>query len=557
MSKLFAIAILLSCALPSLAEHKCHDLFKSFKYEGQGINASRYPESLDSLRDGCIAVPGWASDPSICRVGNDYWLVTSTFGYFPGVPLYHSTDLIHWELVRNIIDRKSQLPECYEPGARSLDKGGIYAATIRYNEHNKTYYMITTDVAGENTSSLPSISKGGDGAYQHPDRPGGYGGHFFMTAKDPRGEWSDATPLPAIDGIDPSFFFDTDSSAYIIYKEDVVGQPKWNNHRALRIIRFDVEKGCTIGEPVNFLEEGVGPEEHLARDEGPHIYKVDGKYYVVAAEGGTGMNHSAVCYKADNPLGPYARWPRNPMLTQRDNKDRPYAVTCTGHADMVQTPDGKWYAVFLGMRPHTSDKKAETSTDLGRETFLMPVKWSRDGFPYITMDRDTVPNISASLTWTDDFASAKKAPQWLTVPNIPGYHGIRLQHQVFDIETQIDLKALAKESSRRLKEGTGKQRAGLMFLKTEAAQYRCLTDGSTISLLQIGKNSKATTLATTSIQGNPGDLLTLRVKSDGSTLTFTYSADSTTETVIGQAPVNILSARAGGFTGITVGLYKE
>ena len=152
-------------------------------------------------------------------------------------------------------------------------------------------------------------------------------------------------------------------------------------------MRFDRTTGQTEGQPVKFREEGVGPEERLARNEGPHIYKIRGKYYIICAEGGTGIFHSEVAYRADSIFGPYTRWSRNPMLTQRELKaGRTNPVTCTGHADMVQTPGGEWWAVFLGCRPGPGGVE-----QLGRETFMMPVSWSRDGFPYITQEKDTVP----------------------------------------------------------------------------------------------------------------------------------------------------------------------
>lgn len=525
-SKLALLFNILVFAVCTAKGETLSSVFKYFKYEGKGIPAVQ--AALPAVNNPII--PGWASDPSICRVGEDYWLVTSTFGYFPAVPLYHSRDLIHWELVRNIIDRKSQLPNCFDTGARSLDRGGIYAPTIRYNEQNKTYYMITTDVTGMNSASK--------------------GGHFYVTAKNPRGEWSDAVRLPDIDGIDPSFFFDTDGKAYIVYKEDVEGQPKWSNHRAIRIIRFDTETGNTIGESMPFKEEGVGPEERLGRNEGPHIYKVGKAYIMVCAEGGTGIHHSAVCYKADNVMGPYRRWARNPMLTQRYLKpERPYAVTCAGHADLVETPEGKWYAVFLGMRSQVAPLfgTGKESADLGRETFLMPVQWSEDGFPYIIQEKDTIPNHSRPLSWQDDFSGKMPRPEWLSAPGIPGYQGIRLQHHCFEAEVQV-LPATANAHQHD---------AGIMLLKNEDRQYRFLTDGHTLTLLRIGKKGRQETIASRSIVKKDKPLA-LKVASDGFELHFSYAESEGSETLLGTAPISFLSTtRSGGFTGITVGVYAN
>nr|MDE6126732.1 glycoside hydrolase family 43 protein [Muribaculaceae bacterium] len=261
-------------------------------------------------------ISGWASDPSITRKGEDYWLVTSTFGYFPGVPVYHSRDLVSWELVGNVLSRPEQLPWL---DGLSLDKGGIYAPAITYNRHNGLFYMITTCVIKGNGKPDGSIN-------------------FYVTTSDPVGEWSDPVVLDGVTGIDPSFFFDDDGSGYIVYKSDEHSPVKWSNHRALSIIRFDPATGRTVGDPQPFREKGVGPEERLERDEGPHIFKARGKYYLIAAEGGTGINHSEIVYKADSVMGPYERWGRNPMLTQRLLKPgRKNPVTSTGHVDVVET----------------------------------------------------------------------------------------------------------------------------------------------------------------------------------------------------------------------------
>ncbi|MBR2253809.1 MAG: glycoside hydrolase family 43 protein, partial [Prevotella sp.] len=311
-----------------------HAVFADFTYNGvekKGMSSWRNP-----------ILPGWYSDPSVCRTGDDYWLVTSTFGYFPGVPLFHSRDLVNWELVRHILDRPSQLPHL---NGQSIDRGGIYAPDISYNPHNKTYYMITTDVGK---------------------------GHFYVTAKDPRGEWSDPVWLPQIGGIDPSFFFDNDGKAYIVHKEDTEGKPKWSNNRAIRIIRFDTKTGQTYGEDVPFREEGVGPEEQLARDEGPHIYKINGKYYMICAEGGTSWAHSEVCYRADDIRGPYEKR----VILESEFSSFSYLAQGT----IVDTPDGDWYGIIFQDRG-----------GVGRVLTVMPCRWI-DGWPMLGDEEGRVPD---------------------------------------------------------------------------------------------------------------------------------------------------------------------
>lgn len=470
--------------------------FVSFSFEGRdavpGNAAAANP-----------VIGGWSSDPSVCRVGDDYWLVTSSFGYFPGVPLYHSKNLRDWTLVRNILDRPSQLP--YLKG-QGIARDGIYAPHISYNPHNGLYYMITTDVGH---------------------------GTFYVTAKDPASDWSEPVWLPDVDGIDPSFFFDDDGKAYIVHKEDVTGQPKWNLHRAIRIIRFDTATGTTFGEDVPFCEEGVGPEEKLGRDEGPHIYKVNGKYIMICAEGGTGINHSEVCYKADSVFGPYTRWSRNPMLTQRLlNGKRTNPVTCSGHVDMVQTPSGEWYGVFLAERGYESLH--------GRETFLMPVCWSKDGFPYITQEKDTVPLNPRNYTFFDDFKTRR--PDWITAEGVPGAQMIRLPNTKFVAETSV------VPPSRK---SAGKP-YGMVLLRDETHQYRIDVDGTAVNVVKVGKKGACETLAGVSLPRDKKPLL-LRMVSDGETLRFYCNGEE-----IGTgAPVKYVGSRqAPGFTGSVIGIYK-
>lgn len=532
--------------------------FSSFSYEGQDdfYNDNPLPTQEHFYNP---VIPGWASDPSLVRVGEDYWLVTSTFGYFPGIPLYHSTDLVNWELVRNVLDRPSQLP--WLPG-QSLDKGGIYAPQISYNPANGLYYVITTDVGK---------------------------GHFYVTATDPAGEWSDPVFLPEIDGIDPSLFFDDNGQACIVYKEDTEGLPKWSNYRCIRFIGFDPVAGTTVGESVPLREVGVGPEEKLERDEGPHIYKRGGKYYLVCAEGGTGSQHSAVVYKADNMTGPYTRWSRNPMLTQRGLKpNRSNPVTCAGHADLVTTPDGDWWAVFLGSRP----QKTHGFQSLGRETFLMPVRWSADSFPYITQNIDTVPLVlsrpgtvrGASPTfgnfrWDDDFSSPSLRPEWLSLRGsvdsvcrladgalhlmcsnvkassrgVPAYLGRRVQHHRFEVSATVSFAPRADG-----------ERAGLMVLKNESRQFFLAVDRHGVSARQLGKGGSDTELGSVraSMLGRNGKNVSveLRMQCHGDTYSFHCRREGASEwlTVAEGVDAGYVSCeRSGGFTGATVGLYAE
>lgn len=544
---LFASAVSLSALAGGGAK------FSYFSYEGDDEYYRNNPLTAPGDYFNPV-IGGWASDPSICRTGDDYWLVTSTFGYFPGVPLYHSRDLVSWQHVGNVLDRPSQLPDL--PGL-SIDKGGVYAPALSHNPADGKYYMITTCVMhGKSDETV----------------------NFYVTAEDPRGAWSEPVVLDSVTGIDPSFFFDDNGKAYIVYKSDEKSPVKWSNHRALSIIEFDPATGRTVGAPVKFKEEGVGPEEKLERNEGPHIYKIDGKYYLIAAEGGTGWSHSEVCYKADSVFGPYRRWSRNPMLTQRLLKPhRKLPVTCAGHADLVQTPAGDWYAVFLGCRPWNDGED-----HLGRETYLMPVRWSADGFPYITQNLDTVPlraNIpslaapqqsqqAGNFAWRDDFTTTSMRPEWLSLwgdpkpyyttgkglelqyapmdsrsGSVPAYLGRRMQHHRFTAETEVTLAPRADES------------AGMLMVKNEQRQiYLAVSEGK-VSLLLLGKKGRSETLAEADIDTR-GKTIGLRVVSEGDRYRFYYRPSGGTWTQLGEGtPAEYIASQRGGFTGSTIGLF--
>jgi xylan 1,4-beta-xylosidase len=298
-------------------------------------------------------ISGFNPDPSICRVGDDYYVVNSSFEYFPGVPVYHSRDLVHWKLVGYCLTRKSQL---------NLDKsrasGGIYAPTIRYDKG--TFYMVTTQTSK--------------------------GGNFYVTAQNPAGPWSEPIWLDR-DGIDPSLFFDDDGTAY--YTRHVGGGDGYLGQTTL-----DLKTGKLAG-PLKEIWKGTGG----IWPEGPHLYKINGKYYLMCAEGGTSYDHMVTIARSDSPWGPFVSDPCNPILTHRKQPASPFQAL--GHADMVETPDG-WWMVCLGIRPQGGQFH-----HLGRETFLAPVTWTKDGWPVVN-----------GKGWIDPELAAPKLPQeiWEQTP---------------------------------------------------------------------------------------------------------------------------------------------
>lgn len=295
-------------------------------------------------------IPGYNADPSICRVGDNYYVATSSSEYFPGIPIYQSKDLVNWKMIGHALDRLSQLNL-----SNVACSQGVFAPTLRY--HKGIYYI---------SSTLTGVMKG---------EPGG---NFIVTAQNPEGPWSEPYWLPEAQGIDPSLFFDDDGKVY--YQGNYSPQPKkWNNHRNLWLQEFDVPNMKLIGSKVDILDGSDyyqkgnidgGIKEGVDFFEGPHLYKKEGKYYLIAGHGGTFQNHAVSIWRSNNVFGPYETNPANPILTHR-NLPTTYAITSTGHADLVQTQTGEWWMVYLGRRPYGGEIHI-----LGRETFLSPIDWT-------------------------------------------------------------------------------------------------------------------------------------------------------------------------------------
>ncbi len=334
---------------------------------------------------------GFYPDPTICRVGKDYYLVNSTFEYFPGLPIFHSTDLVNWEQIGNVIHRPEQL----DYKAPNLS-AGLYAPAISY--HEGTFYVICTMIEGP--------------------------GNFLVTATDPAGPWSNPVPLD-FGGIDPSLFFDDDGRVWVVNNDDPDGEPLYEGHRAVRIQEYDPKKQKMVGPRPVLINGGVDISRKPIWIEGPHIYKHNGWYYLCCAEGGTWTDHSQVIFRSRKVDGPYVPWDKNPILTQRDlDANVEGAVACTGHADLTIGPDGNWWAVFLAMRPYDGEHSA-----MGRETFMLPVTWTDDGWPTILPHGERVPltvkapegsavkrsgtPMNGSFEWKEKFNGSEFTHEWI------------------------------------------------------------------------------------------------------------------------------------------------
>ena len=277
-------------------------------------------------------LPGFHADPSVCRVGDDFYLVNSTFQYFPGVPVFHSKDLVNWEQIGNCLTRPSQI-DLKETDGNS----GIYAPTIRYN--NGRFYMVTT---------------------VFPSRR-----HFYVWTDHPDGEWSEPIVIDfAIGSCDPTLYFE-DDKCYFLWKEGDI-----------KICEIDVETGKQLGE-IHHLGTGLGGRY----PEGPHIYKKDGYYYLLLAEGGTEHGHHVNILRSRSLFGPYESNPANPILSHFNMKMQNSPIQGLGHADLVQATDSTWWIICLGYR--TSGYLQHV---MGRETMLAPVTWEKGGWPVVNGD---------------------------------------------------------------------------------------------------------------------------------------------------------------------------
>lgn len=310
-------------------------------------------------------LPGFHPDPSVVAVGDDCYIVNSTFHYYPGVPVYHSRDLAHWEQIGNVLDRPSQLP-LHE----TTSWLGIYAPTIRYNDG--TYYMITTNV--------------------------GNGGNFMVTATDPSGPWSEPIWLEQ-QGIDPSLYFEG-GKCYMVSNPDAV----------ITLCEIDPVTGKTLS-PSKPIWKGTGGRF----PEGPHIYRKGGWYYLLISEGGTELAHKLTIARSRRIYGPYKSNPANPILTHCSHAGQENIIQGTGHGDMFQRPDGSWWIVFLAYRRYGGDFH-----HLGRETFIAPVTWEK-GWPVVNggnpIQENNPEGVSKRYEWDTI------GPEWMHIqqPQVENY----------------------------------------------------------------------------------------------------------------------------------------
>jgi alpha-N-arabinofuranosidase len=538
-------------------------VFTDFVYQGNDKVYNDFPLKPDEFYNPILQ--GCYPDPSITRKGEDYYLVTSTFAMFPGVPIFHSKDLVNWTQIGHVLDRKSQLI-VHDCGISA----GIYAPQILYNPNNDTFYIITTQFSG------------------------GFG-NMVVKTKDPLKGWSDPIKLE-FNGIDPSLFFDDGGKGYVVHNDAPdKGKELYNGHRVIKIWEYDVETDKVIpGTDKIIVDGGVDLAKKPIWIEAPHIYKKNGKYYLMCAEGGTGGWHSEVIFVSDSPKGPYTPAPGNPILTQRYfPKDRENKVDWAGHADLVPGPDNnKYYGVFLAVRPNEKQR-----VNTGRETFILPVDWSGDfpvfenGLvpvePKLKMPAGVTENKTGkdgffpngNFTFTDNFSSEKLDYRWI------GLRGPREDFilitknglQIKPFETNIkEVKPTSTLFYRQMhntfsfsvtidyKPQTEKDLAGIVALQSEKFNYVFgITKKGTeyyILLERTAGKFRSSEVESKIVASTKIDLskpVRIQVSAKGDDYQFSYSINGTNfVNVGGTVSGDILSTDvAGGFTGCLLGLY--
>ncbi|WP_321286245.1 glycoside hydrolase family 43 protein [uncultured Sunxiuqinia sp.] len=536
-------------------------VFSNFVYQGDDDVYKNYPLADDEFYNPILQ--GCYPDPAITRKGDDYYLVCSSFAMFPGVPIFHSKDLVNWTDLGGVLDN----PETFDTHDCGIS-AGVYAPGITYNPYNDTFYMITTAFTG----GLNNI---------------------IVKTKDPKKGWGDPIKL-AFGGIDPSIFFDDDGKAYVVHNDAPErGKELYNGHRVIKVWEYDVEKDQVIeGTDKVIVNGGVDLAKKPIWIEAPHLYKKDGKYYLMCAEGGTGGWHSEVIFKSDSPTGPFIPAPSNPILTQRHfPKERENKVDWAGHADVVEGPNGQWYGVFLAVRPNE-----EQRVNTGRETFILPVDWSGEFPVFVNGLVPMEPKLkmpkgvenktgkdgyfpNGNFTYEDDFSSDDMDKRWI---------GLRGPREAFIEKTlggiqinpfEANVKELKPTSTlfyRQMHNSfsyaatmdytpeSEKDLAGIVALQSENANYVFgITKKGDDYVLVLQRNFKqrfrremdSKVIASTKIDISKP--VRLQVSAKGDKYEFAYAVDGADfETLGGTVSGDILSTDvAGGFTGCLLGLY--
>ncbi len=488
-------------------------------------------------------LPGMYPDPSVCRKGDDYYMITSSFEFFPGIPIFHSKDFVHWHQISHVLTRPEQL---------NLDglkaSKGIYASTIRYKEDEDLFYVVTTLVR----------------------EPFYYGNlNFYVTAKNPEGPWSDPIEIKGAESIDPTLIFDNGKTYYLgnlrPYPEEPIREERW-----IWLQEMDPETNTLIGERRILRDRGAN--DGADAPEGPHLYHIGEYYYLMIAEGGTNLNHSETVFRSKDIWGPYEPNPRNPLITHR-NLSRKHPINSTGHADIIQLSNGEWWAVLLASR-----LDGGTYRVLGRETFAVPVIWEED-WPVFSPDTGHVefefeapdlplcywpetPSVDnfdqreLHLEWNflrtprHRIYSLDERPGWLrlylhpsTVNELsnPSFVGRRQQHASFAARTVMEFIPEKKES------------AGMVLFFNNNYNFQLLREESRVVLYKTQCGERKIVAE----HGYSDKKIYLKISARNEDVSFFFAENSEKWITLAEnQDIRILSMEiAGGFTGTYIALY--
>lgn len=483
---------------------------------------------------------GFYPDPSICAVNDDYYLVNSSFTYFPGLPVMHSKDLAHWEQIGNVLDRESQLPLPDSEVSR-----GLFAPTIRY--YDGLFYVICTNVS--------------------------FGGNFVVTAENPAGPWSEPHYIEGADGIDPSLFFDEDGKCYYIGTHPNVNGCEFFGDYYIYIQEFDYKEFKLVGKRV---EAWNGAMRGVHWPEGPHLYKIGDYYYIIHAEGGTGPEHAVSVARSKDVFGPYENNFCNPIFTHRHLGVK-YPVKYVGHADLFQAANGDWYMVMLAVRP------VNGYTTMGRETFLARVIWEND-WPVvnpglgvlsdelnISLDEfkselpvTSLPNVSKEY----DFTSMKEfGPEFMSLRK-PLYDAAKLTKEGLLLKCGTDNLTEYKTPSylcvrqdtlnfeARVSLYTDNlymgARAGICLFQNSAYHVRFEISECRVRVIFV-RNNIEEVLASETLLDSPA---TLVIRVNGNKLNLYTFNEKGMNPIVRDVDISDLSTEvAGGFVGCTLGMF--
>ncbi|OHX64157.1 glycoside hydrolase family 43 protein [Flammeovirga pacifica] len=510
-------------------------------------------------------IQGGYPDPSITYDGEYFYIVNSSFEYFPGLPIHKSKDLVNWEWAGYGLHK---IEQC-NADMNLVDvqqNGGIHAPTIRY--HQGTFYIITTNVYLPKEEGAPAELV-----------------NFIITAKNAAGPWSEPHIIEGAPGIDPDIFFDDDGTVWFTGTHSPEN-PTYEGEGEIWTQQLDIDNWKLLGER-HYLYRGACGGVWV---EGPHIYKHDNRYYLMVAEGGTSYNHAMMIAVSDKITGPYVSNERNPILTTRNLSYNNW-VNSTGHADIIQLEDGRWYMVALGIRGDV-----DQASNMGRETFLIPVSWEREPFwwkepkydwPVVSpengkvMKNEKLPFTNLSQRRNDSFIDHFDQPtldyEWnfrrvprdfyqidtqkkkLVLNAIPqevglreqyGFMGIRQKESLFSFETQMYF--LPKKE---------KEQAGIMIMQKDDNYISCLVEKKEnnyyLTLNVKEKKKDELNLESIKIDNFKGNLL-FKVESIDNSYHYYFSTDNGVNyQKLGETKNDILLSYGwnSGYTGGYLGVY--